>query len=75
VHIKDVRKDPKTGKLEWAPVGAGVVDWRGQMQAFRKDGYSGTMSLETHYLRPDGNKVESTRESLEGLLKAMKENS
>jgi len=56
-------------------VGAGVVDWRGQMQAFRKDGYSGTMSLETHYLRPDGNKVESTRESLEGLLKAMKENS
>jgi sugar phosphate isomerase/epimerase len=75
VHIKDVRKDPKTGKLDWAPVGAGVVDWKGQMQAFRKDGYSGTMSLETHYRRPDGNKVESTRESLEGLLKAMKVNS
>jgi L-ribulose-5-phosphate 3-epimerase len=74
VHIKDVRKDPKTGKLEWAPVGAGVVDWKGQMQAFRKDGYSETMSLETHYRRPDGNKVESTRESLEGLLNAMKVN-
>ncbi len=74
VHIKDVRKDPQTGKLEWAPVGAGVVDWKGQMQAFRKDGYSETMSLETHYLRPDGSKVESTRESLEGLLKAIKEN-
>lgn len=75
VHIKDVRKDPKTGKLDWAPVGVGVVDWKGQMQAFRKDGYSGTMSLETHYRRPDGNKVESTRESLLGLFNAMKVNS
>jgi len=72
VHIKDVRKDPSTGKLEWAPVGAGVVDWKGQFEAFRKDGYQGTMSLETHYLRADGNKVESTRESLEGILEAIK---
>jgi len=72
VHIKDVRKDPKTGKLDWAPVGAGVVDWKGQFQAFRRDGYQGTMSLETHYRRADGNKVESTRESLEGLFQAMK---
>ena len=30
------------------------------------------MSLETHYRRPDGNKVESTRESLEGLLKVLR---
>jgi L-ribulose-5-phosphate 3-epimerase len=72
VHIKDTRKDPKTGKLDWAPVGAGVVDWKGQFQAFRKDGYQGTMSLETHYRRADGNKVESTRESLEGIFEAMK---
>jgi len=72
VHIKDVRKDPKTGKLEWAPTGAGVVDWNGQFQAFRRDGYQGTMSLETHYRRADGNKVESTRESLEGIFEAIK---
>lgn len=72
VHIKDVRKDPKTGRLEWAPVGAGVVDWKGQFQAFRRDGYNGTMSLETHYRRADGNMVESTRESLEGLFEAIK---
>jgi sugar phosphate isomerase/epimerase len=71
-HIKDVRKDPKTGKLDWAPVGAGVVDWKGQFQAFRRDGYQGTMSLETHYRRADGNKVESTRESLEGIFEAIK---
>jgi L-ribulose-5-phosphate 3-epimerase len=71
VHIKDVRKNATTGKKEWAPVGGGYIDWKGQMQALRKDGYHGTMSLETHYLRADKNKVESTRESLDGLLKIM----
>jgi len=73
VHAKDVRSDPATGKLSWAPVGGGFIDWRGQIKALRDDGYNGTMSLETHYRRPDGNKVESTRESLEGLLKTIKE--
>jgi len=69
VHVKDAKKDPKTGKLVWAPVGGGFIDWRGQIKALIDDGYHGTMSLETHYRRADGNKLESTRESLEGLLK------
>jgi sugar phosphate isomerase/epimerase len=71
MHIKDVRTNAATGKKEWAPVGGGVVDWKGQIEALRKDRYDGTMSLETHYLRADRNKVESTRESLEGLLKIL----
>jgi sugar phosphate isomerase/epimerase len=71
MHIKDVRKNAATGKKEWAPVGGGIIDWKGQIQALRKDGYDGTMSLETHYLRADRNKVESTRESLDGLLKIL----
>jgi L-ribulose-5-phosphate 3-epimerase len=69
VHVKDVRKNSKTGKKEWAPVGGGYIDWKGQMAALHRDGYDGTMSLETHYLRADKNKMESTRESLDGLLK------
>jgi sugar phosphate isomerase/epimerase len=73
MHIKDAKKNPQTGKIEWAPVGGGVIDWKGQLEAVRKDGYDGTMSLETHYRRPDGNKVESTRESLTGLLKIINE--
>jgi sugar phosphate isomerase/epimerase len=72
VHAKDVKKDPKTGEFHWLPVGAGSVDWVGQCRALVKDGYHGTMSLETHYRRPDGNTVESSRESLEGLLKIVK---
>jgi sugar phosphate isomerase/epimerase len=72
MHIKDIRKDPTTGELQYVPVGEGMIDFRGQFAALRDDGYDGTMSLETAYLRPDGNKMESTRESLEGLLKVLK---
>jgi sugar phosphate isomerase/epimerase len=73
MHVKDSRKNAKTGELEWAPVGGGIVDFKGQFQALLRDRYEGTISLETHYRRPDGNKVESTRESLEGLFKVLGE--
>jgi len=72
LHVKDVKRDPATGKTRWLPMGSGEVDWRGQFQALLRDGYQGTMSLETHYRRPDGNSLESSRESLEGLLKILK---
>jgi sugar phosphate isomerase/epimerase len=72
MHIKDIRKNPTSGAFEYARVGEGMIDYRGQFAALRDDGYEGTMSLETAYLRPDGNKVESTRECLEGLLKILK---
>jgi sugar phosphate isomerase/epimerase len=71
MHIKDVRKNNQTGKMDWAPVGGGVIDFKGQFRALHHDEYEGTMSLETHYRRADGNKAESTRESLEGLLKVV----
>jgi len=73
MHFKDVKKDPQMGSLSWAPVGAGCVDYRGQIKALSEDNYEGTMSLETHYVRADGNKLESTRASLEGLLKILNE--
>jgi sugar phosphate isomerase/epimerase len=73
MHIKDVKKDPVTGRLEWAPVGGGFIDWKGQIKAVYDHHYDGTMSLETHYRRPDGNRVESSRESLLGLLKIIHE--
>ena len=72
MHIKDAKKDPATGELQYVPVGEGLIDFRGQFAALRDDGYDGTMSLETGYSRPDGNKVESTRACLEGLLRVLK---
>jgi sugar phosphate isomerase/epimerase len=72
MHAKDSKRQAN-GKMKWMPVGGGMVDWKGQIKALREDHYEGTMSLETHYRRPDGNKMESTRESLEGLLKIIQE--
>ena len=73
MHVKDARTNVQTGQLEWAPVGGGVIDFKGQFRALREEKYQGTMSLETHYRRPDGKKVESTRESLDGLLELLTE--
>jgi sugar phosphate isomerase/epimerase len=48
VHIKDgVRKEG--GKHQWVPFGEGEVDYRGQLMALKNDGYSGYLSLETHW--------------------------
>jgi sugar phosphate isomerase/epimerase len=72
MHVKDVVKDPATGEYRWMPVGSGSIDYLSQFRALLEDGYNNTISLETHYRRPDGNALESTRESLEGWLKILK---
>ena len=48
-HLKDAGKNLETGELESVPVGEGVVDWQGQLQAFVDDGYEGHLCLETHW--------------------------
>jgi sugar phosphate isomerase/epimerase len=73
MHAKDAKKDPMSGKIVWMAVGAGSIDWKGQIRALIESHYSQTMSLETHYRRPDGNRVESSRESLLGLLRIIRE--
>jgi len=73
MHVKDVVKDPQTGEFRWVPMGSGSIDYVSQFRALLEDGYNSTISLETHYRRPDGNVLESTRESLVGLLKILKE--
>jgi sugar phosphate isomerase/epimerase len=47
VHLKDGSK--KSGKPEGVPIGSGEVDWKGQFHALAADGYTGYVSLETHY--------------------------
>jgi sugar phosphate isomerase/epimerase len=65
VHVKDVARDG-----EWTVVGEGVIDWLGQLQALRRDGYSGYLSLETHYAG-HGTKEASTRACLVGLQRLL----
>jgi L-ribulose-5-phosphate 3-epimerase len=64
-HCKDVKR-LAGGKYEWAPVGAGVVDWVGQFRALKRDGYHYAVSLETHW-RGAGTPEASTRISMKGL--------
>jgi sugar phosphate isomerase/epimerase len=68
MHVKDMRKNPATGKFQYVPAGKGAINYRGQFKALRNDGYDGTMSIETSYVRPDKDKLEATRECLDGLL-------
>jgi L-ribulose-5-phosphate 3-epimerase len=64
-HCKDVvRKSDR--KYDWAPVGGGMVDWVGQLQALQRDGFRYGLSLETHW-RGAGTPEASTRISMDGL--------
>ena len=49
---------PTFGPLgEMGPHG---VDWRGQLAALARDGYRGTISLETHWTGPMGDKFQAS---------------
>jgi sugar phosphate isomerase/epimerase len=68
-HCKDVVYKPDH-KYDWAPVGAGVVDWVGQFRAFKASGYHYGLSLETHWSGA-GTPEASTRISMDGLKKTL----
>jgi sugar phosphate isomerase/epimerase len=68
-HCKDVVNKPDH-KYDWAPVGGGIVDWVGQLQALRRDGFHYGLSLETHW-RGAGTPEASTRISMDGLKKTL----
>jgi L-ribulose-5-phosphate 3-epimerase len=68
-HCKDVVRKPDH-KYDWAPVGDGIVDWVGQLQALQRDGYHNAVSLETHW-RAAGTPEASTRISMDGLRKTL----
>jgi sugar phosphate isomerase/epimerase len=68
-HCKDVVRKPDQ-KYQWAPVGGGIVDWVGQLQALQRAGFRYGLSLETHW-RGGGTPEESTRISMDGLKKTL----
>jgi sugar phosphate isomerase/epimerase len=47
-HLKDAKKDAD-GKPHWTLVGEGDIDYEGQFAALDRDGYTGYVSLETHW--------------------------
>ncbi len=65
MHCKDVVREAD-GTFEWAAMGRGIIDYIGQFRALVQAGYSGTMSLETHW-RGAGSAEESSRQSMAGM--------
>jgi sugar phosphate isomerase/epimerase len=59
VHTKDC--DMLTGKPEWGPLGTRHILWKEQIARLLEDGYTGYLSLETHWQGPAGNKLEASR--------------
>jgi sugar phosphate isomerase/epimerase len=65
VHCKDIARK-SDGAFEWMKMGAGIIDYLGQFRALKKDGYRGTVSLETHWRGAD-TPEDATRQSMAGL--------
>jgi len=67
MHVKDARRNPETGKTDWAPMGKGEIDWLGQIRGLMRDGYSQGFSLETHWRNEKKDPEESSRICMQGL--------
>ena len=67
IHLKDAV--PK----HWKPIGGGDIDFVGQFTALKKMKYSGTLSLETHYKNEQHDPYTSSVESMDGLMKVLKQ--
>jgi len=63
-HCKDTVKQGK--EYDWAAMGTGMVDWLGQFQALKRDGYHFAVSLETHW-QGGGTPEQSSRQSWSGM--------
>ena len=69
-HCKDVATNGP--RREWAAIGRGIIDWRGQFQALERDGYRGVISLETHW-RGAGTAEASSMQSWQGMKAALED--
>jgi len=68
-HVKNAIKD-EAGKIVWAPVAKGYVNWTAQFRALQQAGYTDAVSLETHW-HGGGTPEESSRVSWAGMKQAL----
>ena len=68
MHVKDaVVVDAATGLIQLGMHRQRRRGLRRQIDALRRDGYDGVISVETHWRKPDDDGPESTRDTLAGL--------
>jgi sugar phosphate isomerase/epimerase len=68
-HCKNAVKND-AGKIVWAPVNKGYIDWAAQFKALKQAGYRDAVSLETHW-HGAATPEESTRISWAGMKEAL----
>jgi L-ribulose-5-phosphate 3-epimerase len=71
-HCKDVTKTSGGKGYDWAAIGKGIIDWKGQFAALKRQGYPFAASLETHW-RGAGTPEASTLQSWAGMKAALHE--
>jgi len=71
VHLKGVQCAPGFKDCHETFADQGQIDLKGQLQAFLRDGYRGSMSLECEFTAQGLSQTETTTRSLDGLLKVM----
>jgi sugar phosphate isomerase/epimerase len=70
-HVKNAVKNAE-GKIEWAPVDKGFIDWAAQFRALKQIGYDEAVSLETHW-HGAGTPEASSRISWAGMKQALED--
>ena len=70
-HCKNAVKTAE-GKIDWSPVGKGIIDWTAQFRALKQAGYREVVSLETHW-HGAATPEESTRISWAGMKQALQD--
>jgi L-ribulose-5-phosphate 3-epimerase len=71
LHVKGVQCGPGLKDCRETFVDQGQIDLDGQLRALLKNGYQGTVSLECEFKPPELTQTETTKRSIEGLLKVM----
>ena len=69
MHVKGMKCEAADKQCQNAFADQGSIDLLGQLRALRRDHYTGTLSLECEYSAPGMSHLETTRRSMEGLLK------
>jgi sugar phosphate isomerase/epimerase len=72
-HCKNAVKNAED-KVEWSPVGLGLIDWTAQFRALKQAGYHEAVSLETHWTG-GGSPEECSRISWAGMKQALRDSS
>lgn len=73
VHAKDGVMPEGSDRMEWGDIGSGKVNWKGQLSALARDGYTGMVSLETHWGGPGGDKFKGSTICAKSLQRLVSE--